>query len=164
MIRWAVSADAPMLAEVHVTTWQHVYRGIFPDEFLDTLDRGRREAWWRRSLEGGARVHVAEAGGVIGFCFPGSADDEGWGEIYSIYVHPEHWDSGHGRALLEAGMATLREEGFERALLWVLEANERGRRFYERQGWALGRPMRVEDIGGTQVTEVRYEVDLRGAL
>ncbi|MGB8360577.1 MAG: GNAT family N-acetyltransferase [Acidimicrobiia bacterium] len=164
MIRWAVPGDAPVLADVHVTTWQHAYRGIFPDEFLDTLDRGLRETWWRRALEGGARVHVAEAQGVAGFCFPGPADDEGWGEIYSIYVHPEHWDAGHGWALLEAGMATLREEGFERALLWVLEGNERGRRFYQRQGWVLGRPMRLEDIGGTQVTELRYEVDLRGAL
>jgi CTP:molybdopterin cytidylyltransferase MocA len=66
--------------------------------------------------------------------------------------------------LLDAGAATLRDEGFDRGLLWVLEANTRARRFYERQGWRVGKPIRVEDIGGNQVTEVRYEIDLTDPL
>lgn len=160
MIRRAVGRDAPALADIHVVTWQTAYRGLFPDAFLDALDRGAREAWWRATIHDGALVHVADDGGAVGFCLCGPADDDGWGEIYAIYVHPDSWGAGHGRALLERGESTLRAAGFEQALLWVLAGNERGRRFYERQGWSPGKPMRIEEIGGTQVTELRYEVSL----
>jgi hypothetical protein len=59
--------------------------------------------------------------------------------------------------LLDAAEASMLEAGHERALLWVLNGNTRARSFYERRGWALGKPMRIENIGGTDVTEVRYE-------
>lgn len=161
MIRWATSNDAEELADVHVTTWQRAYEGIFPERFLAGLDRKRRARWWRQFIADGARVHVVDAKGrVVGFCHAGASDDEGWGEVYSIYVLPEYWGDGHGRELLAAGEETLSSEGHDRALLWVLEDNERARRFYERQGWALGKPFRVEGIGGVQVTEVRYEKSL----
>lgn len=142
-----------------MTTWQEAYRGIFPDEFLSGLDVEARRRWWRGRLEDGARVPVIGEP-VIGFCFVGDADDEGWGEVYAIYVHPDRWREGVGNRLLEAGSALLREMGHRRALLWVLRDNPRARGFYESQGWRLGKPMRVEEIGGAQVTEVRYETDL----
>ena len=160
-LRWAVPDDADDLAEVHVTTWQQAYSGIFPDEFLGKLDRGSRARWWRGFIADGASVHVAVADeAVVGFCHAADSDDQGWGEVFSIYVHPDHWGFGHGRALLAAGEETLARAGHRRALLWVLEDNRRGRRFYERQGWVLGAPFRIEEIGGVQVTEVRYEKDL----
>lgn len=164
MLRWAVPDDAADLADVHVTTWQEAYRGIFTDDFLDSLDRGTRARWWRTFLTDGARVHVAVTGGsVVGFCHAAGSDDEGWGEVYSIYVHPDHWGAGHGHSLLAAGEEALADAGHRRALLWVLEENERGRAFYERQGWMPGKPFRVEEIGGVQVTELRYEKDLSGS-
>jgi len=161
VIRWAVPGDAAELAVVHVTTWQAAYSGILDEEFLLGLDTAAREAWWRRFIEEGARVHVVGEEHVLGFCHAAASSDEGWGEVFSIYVLPERWGSGLGHLLLTAGEATIRSQGFDRALLWVLERNERARRFYERYGWVQGRPIRVEEIGGVQVTEVRYEKDLR---
>ena len=38
-----------------------------------------------------------------------------------------------------------------------LEGNTAARAFYERQGWVKGKPIRLETIGGTEITEVRYE-------
>jgi GNAT superfamily N-acetyltransferase len=160
VLRWAVPDDADELADIHVATWQRAYEGIFPTRFLSGLDREARSRWWQSFIERGGRVHVVEEGRVVGFCHPGPSDDERWGEIFSIYVHPEHWGRGHGYRLLQAGEATLAGLGHQRALLWVLEANRRGRDFYERQGWSQGRPIRVEEIGGVQVTELRYEKDL----
>jgi GNAT superfamily N-acetyltransferase len=162
MTRWAIVDDAPALAEVHVATWRRAYKGIFSDEFLDSLDRERRERWWHRFIADGARVHVVGDDRVVGFCHAGVSDEAGWGEVFAIYVHPSHWGLGLGRELLHAGQETIAESGLHRALLWVLEANRRGRAFYERQGWEVGKPFRVEEIGGVQVTEVRYEIDLRG--
>ena len=164
MVRWATVDDAEDLADVHVSSWQEAYSGIFPAPFLDGLDRIERARWWRRFVAGGARVHVSELERVVGFCHADDSDDEGWGELYSIYVHPDHWGEGHGFELISAGESTLVAKGHERALLWVLETNDRGRSFYERQGWAVGRPIRIEEIGGVQVTEVRYEKNLTARI
>lgn len=164
LIRWARPEDAAAIADVHVASWQHAYRGILGDDFLDTIDVGSRESWWAGYLGRGARVNVAEHGGsIVGFCNAGRSSEGGWGEIFALYVHPEHWGTGVGRELIVAGESTIVASGLRRALLWVLEENRRARTFYEGRGWSQGKPIRVEDIGGTQVTEVRYEKDLREA-
>ena len=161
MTRLALGADADALARVQVDTWRVAYRGMLPDDYLDSLQVEPRIGRWRRFLRDGATVHVAdEAGEVVGFCSVGSSGDEGWGEVFAIYVHPSRWDEGHGGELLEAGEGSLRDHGFSRALLWVLESNARAREFYERRGWSLGKPFRVEEIGGVQVGEVRYQTEL----
>ena len=162
MIRQAVLGDEDDLADVHVTTWQVAYARIFPTEFLESLDRERRAKWWRNYLEGGEWAAVSVVDRVVGFCTAhASRDNDSWGEVFSIYVHPDHWDGGHGAGLLRAGEQRLRDLGFSRAMLWVLEDNLRARSFYERAGWTLARPFRLEEIGGVQVAEVRYETALR---
>ncbi len=159
MVRVAVPADAGGIAGVHIATWQVAYQGVFSGDFLGSLDLEVRTGWWEALLLRGQRTtYVADgAAGVAGFCLIGDADDERWGEVFAIYVHPQHWGQGMGRALLEAGEAHLAGDGFERSLLWVLEGNNRARAFYERQGWVKGKPIRLETIGGTEITEARYE-------
>ena len=160
VIRRATPGDAVGLAEAHIATWQHAYRDIFPDEFLDGLDMAGRVAWFQTSIDQGSVIFVAEGHQrpVIGFCSVGPARaNEGWGEVYSIYVHPDGWGQGHGHALLRAGEEALADLGHHAALLWVLEQNRRARDFYQRQGWALGSRIALEEIGGVSVTEVVYE-------
>jgi len=156
--RWAKPGDAEELAEVHVASWQKAYEGILADRFLDGLDRARRAAWWGRFLEEGGLVHVLGTP-IAGFCHVGASDEPEWGEVFAIYVHPDRWGEGVGHQLLRAGEHTLRELGHDRALLWVLRDNERGIHFYDRHGWKRGGPIRLEEIGGVQVTELRYEVE-----
>ncbi len=164
-VRNARRGDAAGLAAVHIETWQHAYRHIFPKEFLLGLDWEARRRWFETRIEAdGGDLLVADGGaGPVGFCFFGHAGESGWGELYAIYVHPEQWGQGHGSDLLKAAEVALGESGFERALLWVLEQNGQARAFYESRGWRLGRPIRIEEIGSTQVTEVRYERDLRAS-
>lgn len=159
MTRWALPADAGALADVHVEAWRKAYEGILPEEYLAGLDREARVRFWGRKLQEGERVNVC-GNPVIGFCLAGDSDEEGWGEVFAIYVHPDHWGEGVGARLLQAGERQLREADHERALLWVLRDNQRARHFYERQGWKTGKPIRLEEIGGIQFTEVRYEIEL----
>jgi ribosomal protein S18 acetylase RimI-like enzyme len=162
MVRVAVPADAAGIAGVHIAAWQVAYEGVFSGDFLGSLDLEVRTGWWEALLLRGQRVTFVSDGpdGVVGFCLIGASDDDDWGEVYAIYVHPGHWGLGIGRDLLAAGEARLTDEGFGRCLLWVLDSNLRARRFYERQGWVEGKPIRLETIGGTEITEVRYERDL----
>lgn len=78
----------------------------------------------------------------------------------SIYVRPDAWGSGAGRSLLVAACASLRSGGFGSATLWVLDSNERARRFYEAMGWRADGRGKVDRRGEFELKEVRYAVSL----
>ncbi|GAA3163745.1 GNAT family N-acetyltransferase [Planomonospora alba] len=149
------------MLHVKNTSWRSAYRGLLPQDFLDGLAVTSRavEAW--RELIGSGERHlvVGEAGGrIVGFSVYGPAEDAaiGGGEVYAIYLLAEHWSTGLGRALLTRSVDHLRELGFDRAGLWVLEGNTRARRFYERFGFAP--TGRVENVAGlpVEVPELHY--------
>ena len=161
MVRLANPDDAHAIAEVHVRSWQSAYRGVVADEFLDSLDVDRRTEMIARLIgdETKALLVSERDWRVAGFSLLAASDDEGWGEVLAIYAAPDHWGVGVGYDLMEASVSWLAEAGYERAMLMVLEANPRARAFYERQGWSLGKRIRIENIGGRDLTEVRYEKD-----
>jgi ribosomal protein S18 acetylase RimI-like enzyme len=160
-VRPATVADAPAMGRVHVRAWQAAYRGHMPDDYLDRLQPTERAAGWERAMgreRPRSALLVAEQDGeVVGFAALGpSPDPEGAGELYSINVDPAHWGSGAGRALLEAVQDELDRLGFAETVLWVLPANARARRFYERAGWVADGSERTVDALGVTVPEVRY--------
>ena len=53
-----------------------------------------------------------------------------------LYVDPDWWGSDAGQLLIEQAHLEL-GESCDEAVLTVLAANPRARRFYERNGWAL---------------------------
>jgi L-amino acid N-acyltransferase YncA len=165
-IRRATAADARGIAEVHVGSWRHAYRGLLPDGFLDRLSVDEREASWREAFrDRGAGVFVAEEDGrVIGFAsFGPSRDGDAGpevGEIPAIYVDPTVVGAGVGRALLDAAIEAMREAGYRRATLWVLEANAHARRFYERAGWRWDGTVSRHDFDCANEPVVRYAVEL----
>jgi ribosomal protein S18 acetylase RimI-like enzyme len=76
-------------------------------------------------------------------------------ELYALYVHPAWWSTGTGRALMDRVLAKVRMAGYTSITLWVLEANARAQRFYQRAGFAPDGARHVlDDLGG--VTEIRY--------
>jgi ribosomal protein S18 acetylase RimI-like enzyme len=79
--------------------------------------------------------------------------------VHSIYVRARGWGIGAGRALMQQGLAELRARGFEEATLWVLDTNDRARRFYDAGGWRAD-ISKTDEIGGATVIEVRYRLSL----
>lgn len=140
-------------------SWQAAYRGLMAPEFLASLSIDSRGAWWLgrlSSLDASRAVLVLEEpGGIAGFTFVGPAD-EGGGEVYAIYLDPDRWGRGHGRRLLTASEQTLLDLGHDTGVLWVLDGNQRARAFYEACGWVRDGAWKLEEIGGRQVTELRY--------
>ena len=89
LVRRADVSDAAALAMVHVESWKTTYRGLMPDDFLDSLDRGRYAERWQRSLrDDTTRVYVAEDHQeVVAYasCGPERAGENGFeGELYAI--------------------------------------------------------------------------------
>jgi GNAT superfamily N-acetyltransferase len=171
-IRPATREDAPAIARVHILGWQQAYRGQLPDAFLEALDANleRRTANWAaqidRASQSGRRVRVAEQdGSLVGFVGFGPADGEAedlkLGEIYAIYLDSAHWGRGIGRSLFRSATQELRGAGFNAAVLWVLETNERARRFYEIAGWNPDGQTRREEREQIVLKEVRYRLTLR---
>jgi ribosomal protein S18 acetylase RimI-like enzyme len=88
-----------------------------------------------------------------------SADPAAGAEVWAIYVLPELWGRGIGRALMTAGLDLLVEADLGPARLWTLEDNEIGRRFYERYGFALDGETSELTIGEQRLKVVRYSID-----
>ncbi|WP_433202639.1 N-acetyltransferase family protein [Dactylosporangium sp. CS-047395] len=153
-LRLATVEDARALATLHVSTWQAAYRGLIPQRYLDALDVAERAREWRRRLAEpppAAVVIVAEdPTGLHGFVTVDS------GVVRALYVHPDHWSTGIGRRLMDAGLDHLRAAGCTEAELWVLATNERARRFYTAAGWHPDGTVQVEDFDGVPLEELRY--------
>lgn len=168
-IRPATPADARVIAEVHVSSWQAAYVGQVPQDFLDGLSVETRELAWRDLLattswpETGALVLVGDDL-VMGFCHVGASRDEDsadlTGEVTAIYLRPEAWSAGWGRRLMEEALSRLREASFREATLWVLETNDRARRFYEAGGWRHDGTIKIDDRGTFVLRELRYRLSL----
>jgi GNAT superfamily N-acetyltransferase len=161
MVRDARPQDAGAIAQVHTHSWQIGYEHAFPAEALAGISAERRRAFWTSYLATvppRSAVLVAEVDeAVVGFASVGpTRDDESVGELYAIYVDPDHWGIGLGRALIAEAENRLRAAGFREAILWVLDDNPRARRFYEAAGWVHDGVTKRATHLETQVTEVRY--------
>jgi len=165
-VRAAVPADSLAAARVHVRSWQSAYRGLIAQEYLDSLTP---EVW--ASLYTFARIGfrlpstlvAVDGANVLGLATTGLSRDtdlSNFGELMAIYVDPAHMRSGIGRLLIAAARERLRAVGVADALLWVLDGNDRARRFYERDGWRFDGTRRTSIYGDVAAQEVRYRRSL----
>ena len=152
------------MARLHLRTAIAGYGHIFPPEAPPpTLDEVL--AQWRQWLGAdravGRRGFVADDGtGLLGVVLAGPDPiEEGAGHIARLYVDRDQWGRGIGTLLYQAAIAYLVDRGFREATLWVLEANDRARWWYERLGWrptgerkAVYPPAAIDDL--------RYRVTL----
>lgn len=161
-LRDARPDDAVAVAGVHVRSWQDGYRGLLPDEYLDSLRAEDRAA--RYDFSGGSNgaltIVALDGHTVVGFATVGEPFVEGGagiGELQALYVDTPYWRRGIGRALIEEARARLRSLGSTRAQLWVLAGNARAMRFYESDGWIASGMRRMQRIWGIDVDEIGYE-------
>jgi ribosomal protein S18 acetylase RimI-like enzyme len=85
---------------------------------------------------------------LLGFVTFGESrndDARGLGEVYALYVDPGSYKGGVGRMLMADARRRLAEDGFTEAILWVLQGNDRARRFYEGEGWVPDGTSRIEN-------------------
>jgi len=135
-VRIAGAQDWPEVAALHALSWQTAYRGIYPDDFLDSAVVEDRRASWREQLPGmdGETdiVFIAEQGGEpVGFACLRRESDPAGPLLDNLHVHPNHRGGGLGRRLIGAGASWLvgREPDASLQLL-VWAANAPARSFY----------------------------------
>ena len=98
------------------------------------------------AIERTGRGWVVESQGeIVGFAI-GNAES---GNVWALFVHPNHERRGHGRRLHDTVLGWLWSQGCDR--LWLTtEPQTRAQRFYEAAGW--------QRSGTTESGELRYEL------
>jgi GNAT superfamily N-acetyltransferase len=128
-IRLAAADEAEVLFEIQKAASLAGLGHIFPADRFPYPDDAVRERW-REVVALPNQALIAEAhGDAVGV----AAIEGDW--LNGFYVRPEWWGSDVAPALYEAAVDLIRGSGASAAHLWVLEANTRARRFYERRGW-----------------------------
>jgi L-amino acid N-acyltransferase YncA len=165
IIRPARPQDARAIAQVRIASWRATYRGVVPDSYLDAMTPADSEENWRAVAAGetpGAELLVCEVeGAVAGFAAYGAAREPSHGhagELYATYYRPEAMGKGYGSAVLREVIRGLRRLGHADMIVWVMEANARGRNFYENilHMTPVADARQSFEIDGVQIWEVAY--------
>ncbi len=166
-IRYLTPADdRTAVSRIYEESWKYAYKGIVPQDYLDSIPEGR----WASGLDrqGRSTLVCVDGGKLVGtstFCGSRFEQFPGWGEVISIYLLPEYIGKGYGRLLLKSIVLELNRQGYPDIFLWVLEENRRARHFYEQFGFSPTDDFLTQTIGGKALREVRYiyQTPLRAA-
>ena len=164
-IRFANTDDAETLAIIHSRSWNAAYKNIVPDEILEKMNpengtenfkKALKEGWGENAIL--FKDHKATGLICIGKCRDKDKDDL-FGEIWGMYLLPEYWNMGIGTELIAWGLKELKNRGYEKVTLWVLEENVNARKFYEKMGFKHDGTVKEITIG-KKLNEYRYVKDI----
>lgn len=151
------SDDRSAISRIYEESWKFAYHGIIPQSFLDSIPAGN----WAAHLDDPAMnsLVISENGRLIGtssYRKSRFAEFCDFGEIVSIYLMPDHIGKGYGKALMQATIGELSKLGYNDIFLWILEDNERARKFYEKAGFTCSGRYLEDNIGGKALRDVQY--------
>lgn len=168
--RDAAPADLEALARLHVDAWRAAYVGLMDPVFLESLGPEHALRRLRPAMQAQPPLVVVaeDRRAVVGFCRFGPSGDAGAvpgaGEVFACNVGPGHWRQGFGSQLMRAALLRLAQSGCDICILWVLEQNDRARRFYSALGFNPDGATRVEAADTAYpLSEVRYSRSIAGA-
>ncbi|MCD2188936.1 GNAT family N-acetyltransferase [Actinomycetospora soli] len=132
-IRRAVAADAAAARDVRLRALTDA-----PGAFATTLAREEAvpdDGWVERVTTAAWFLAWSPAGVVgvaVGIDDPDDADAR---HLVGMWVEPAHRGDGTAARLVEAVLGWARGDGARAVALWVVDGNERARRFYARLGF-----------------------------
>jgi putative methionine-R-sulfoxide reductase with GAF domain/GNAT superfamily N-acetyltransferase len=141
MLRQAVSSD--------VADIQRVRHAVRENRLVSTSISDRQVV---EAIEKTGRGWVIERDGEVVAFAVGNVEN---GNIWALFVHPDHERRGYGRQLHDTMVEWLFSRGLER--LWLTtEPGTRAQRFYETAGWQC--------VGSAAGGELRFERSAIDAL
>jgi GNAT superfamily N-acetyltransferase len=156
VLRTVDEFDLMEVGSLHYRSRAAAYAGFLPPAALNFGSPRALGEWWSERWKwerDDHRMTVAVDGErVVGFSYLGPDEDPGVRLLSAIHVHPDYVGTGVGKLL----MRDAHEHLGDRAVLWVLEGNDRARRFYERGGWVFDGTTRDETMSGVLTHMLRY--------
>ncbi len=143
MIREAALEDASRIAEIEVISSRYAYHRIVSDECLykDLSVENRIPVYRKWITEKRFEIYVYEDAGtgiIQGMIGIGMSEDEDKAnafELHFIYVDPDFVRMGIGSEMLRFFEQKGEEQGCTEFVIWVLEENEMGKRFYAKYNY-----------------------------
>ena len=151
-VRRVSREDAEVVGEIHSKAWKSAYRGLFPDEYIDSDTASKRTEEFLESIKDDKCMYfLLEASGQpAGIVKTHECDNVL--EIESIYILSEYRGQGLGAEAIDFILAYKPWDGI---FLWVLEDNIKARRFYEKNGFKLSGDTRTINRG-IELKQLRY--------
>lgn len=152
IIRLANTNDCPDIAKVLTLTWKSAYKGLISQRFLNKLNDKTWVERLRKQIEGGkTTILVAEKDssiiGAIGYGKSRFDEEDGWGEIYSLYVLPHYQGQQIGKQLFNSAENDLSKQ-FTQLKVLAIKNNTNAIRFYQQMNCVLTNNVISSEIDG----------------
>ncbi len=159
MIRKPLLEDASRIAEIHTYGWRYAYKNILPETFLYKNCQVIKAYEKQKKVisENIGTIDIYDDGIIKGFAIHSESRDKDLPDSYelcALYVEPEFIRKGIGKKLLKYVEQLCREKKLSHIIIWVLEENYSGRRFYEKNGYEPDGTTKI--IDSLNVKELRY--------
>ena len=127
------------MAKIKVDSWQHTYKNIIDQKYLDSLNYEEQTNKYIDSFdEYKSTVLVAEDTNnhkIIGYaCFSTEVNEFADSELISLYLDPKHTKKGIGTSLFREVTKELKKYNKKTMILWCIKDNKNAIKFYEKLG------------------------------
>ena len=163
MIRPGRPDDAAFCADIHKRSWIYAYSHCIDRDIIEQRHRNRETMWKSFLADDKNGNFVAVLGGkIIGIITISVERDgdlpAGTGELCGFYLDPDYIGKGYGRQAMAWVQSELKSRGFSTMVLWVLDQNEKAKRFYEKNGLRPEGAVKPSGLG--ERMEERYIMSL----
>lgn len=139
-VRQARREDIPAMAEAVSSSWRGAYKALISDEDMKLYaNEPRRRDIYEKRVGKDPFIYVILADNAVkGVCSAVKYEKQGFAntaEIEQLYLEPSAVGTGMGGRLLDHVLDELKRAGFRRAVLFVMEGNEKAIGFYRHKGF-----------------------------
>jgi L-amino acid N-acyltransferase YncA len=163
-IRDATLDDVDDIAEIHVEAWEKTYRGVMPDELIESRNVEFRKRNWSERLpdlpkDEFVRVGILD-GRVVAFSNGAHAENEAEDTAIGrlLYMRNDLKGHGIGTHMRLDMIREMKKRNFKTVIFWIVKGNEDAERFYADPQWkrtGVERPME-----GGEFTEIQFAVEV----
>ncbi len=163
LIRKPTNNDIARTAEIHVYGWRYSNKDIISDVHLYNHRLVEKTIIGHRKILHDAKINfdLYDDGIIKGFILHHESTDleiSNAYEINTVYVEPAFLRNGIGKKLIVNAENSCKELGKKKIFLWVLEKNNIGRKFYEKNGYTFDGTKKV--IESWNLNELRYSKNI----
>ena len=161
-IRIAKLDDKERISAVLAASWKTAYRGMVGDDYLDALKYDHWVEFLTSGINGKYIISMVLEEGytIIGAAILGESDIEDEIRLISFYLAPDRFGQGYGRMFYREIEEEVRQRGYTKCVLDVLEANEKAIRFYRANGFVDAQKKTTAALGSRQYTCLVMEKSL----
>ena len=178
-LRWIDACEERHFRDMsllHALGWRAAYRDSIPADYMAReITDSRWTSVFRQNYEEGVYHGLLLYSGDIPLCCAtygparvdrsagdtictfSSPDLASWGELVSLYGHPDSWGQGYGSLVIGEVLKHLKAAKYPVCFLYVLRENTRARRFYEKHSFVWdGHALNVALTPDTTLSDLRY--------